>query len=248
MEENIVRFILEFERKGGGFSFARSTAATLEDTYFAVKSLSHLGKAYNKQEAVRYVEGIGLFPFTDKKLLYRLTWLRNYFGMDIDFLQGVSFPTKKLESAYYWAKVCRLVGRDISFEYRHKVNAHPRYVSELFRQVYLFHDMKDFNKESFSRYLKDCQNGDGGFGFLFGSTSFLELTYYAVKALSILHTKPKELEKCRNFVEACKSKDGGFGRQIHAVPTLESTYHAIRTLKLLQEMQDGHVSNSKNCL
>jgi len=154
-----------------------------------------------------------------------------------------------LDEAYYLTKINKLMGNKIFLDYDAKRynNEPPRYVSDILKVVYLFNELKEeFNKVVYVKYLQDCQNSDGGFGFHPGTTSFLENTYYSLKALTILHARPKEIEKCKQFIVSCKINAGGFGRQSITVPTIESTYYAIKSLKLLRMIKRADTSDSKN--
>ncbi|HSH12895.1 MAG TPA: prenyltransferase/squalene oxidase repeat-containing protein [Desulfurivibrionaceae bacterium] len=82
-------------------------------------------------------------------------------------------------------------------------------------------------------WLRRCQNGDGGFGFFPGTTSFIENSHHCLAALTILGGGPAEPEKARQFVLSCQTGRGGFGRSLRAAPFLDSTWHALDCLTLL---------------
>lgn len=83
-------------------------------------------------------------------------------------------------------------------------------------------------------WLRRCQNGDGGFGFFPGTTSFVENCHHCLAALHLLGATPSEPEKARQFLLSCQTGTGGFGRNLRAAPFLEATWHALAGLCLLR--------------
>jgi len=249
-KDEIIKFIQGYEQEEGGFSFARTTPATLDDTYFAIKTFQELNYPYYNIKTKKYVNKISPNSVKDSKLLYKLIWLKKYFRINVnDINNAFHIQSKNLDGAYYLMKINKLLGSKIFLDYNAKRynNKPPKYVSDVLKLAYLFNELKEeFNKVAYVRYLQDCQNSDGGFGFHPGTTSFLGNTYYSLRALTILHARPKEIEKCKQFIVACKIKAGGFGRQIMTVPTIESTYYAIKSLKLLKMMKKANTPDSKN--
>jgi hypothetical protein len=82
-------------------------------------------------------------------------------------------------------------------------------------------------------WFRASQNGDGGFGFFHGTTSFVENCHYCLQALTVLGAEPVDPEKARRFITACRTASGGFGRGIRAAPFLDATWHAVASLVLL---------------
>jgi len=77
---------------------------------------------------------------------------------------------------------------------------------------------------------------DGGFGFLHNSTSYLETTCYALRALNALNSAPDDLTECEKFIRLCRCQEG-YGRQMLSKATIESTYHAVSGLKETEKMR-----------
>jgi hypothetical protein len=82
-------------------------------------------------------------------------------------------------------------------------------------------------------WLRRCQNGDGGFGFFPGTTSFIENSHHGLAALTMLGAAPDEPEEAQRFVLSCQTGRGGFGRSLRAAPFLDSTWHGLASLRLL---------------
>jgi prenyltransferase beta subunit len=95
----------------------------------------------------------------------------------------------------------------------------------------------DFNTQEILKWVQLCQNGDGGFGFYPGTTSFMENTYCALEILSKLNSSPLEIGVCREYILNCQTKGGGFGRAPMSFPFIESTFHAVTGWFLLDEME-----------
>lgn len=91
-----------------------------------------------------------------------------------------------------------------------------------------------FNKDYYLTYLNRCQSGDSGYGFLLGSTAFLENVCYALRAFRYLHTPPQNSDMILAFINRCQGRRGGFGRKDVTLPTIRSTYHALESLTILR--------------
>jgi prenyltransferase beta subunit len=97
----------------------------------------------------------------------------------------------------------------------------------------------DFNRQEIIKWVQLCQNGDGGFGFYPGTTSFMENTYCALEILAKLGSSPVQTELCQRYILSCQTKNGGFGRAPASFPFIESTFHAVMGLLLLEKMGGG---------
>jgi len=87
-------------------------------------------------------------------------------------------------------------------------------------------------------WLQRSQNGDGGFGFFPGTTSFLENCHAALAALSLLGARPNDPANLRAFIVSCQTGRGGFGRSLRAAPFLDASWHGIASLRLLDAMDE----------
>jgi hypothetical protein len=82
-------------------------------------------------------------------------------------------------------------------------------------------------------WLRACQNGDGGFGFLPGTTSFIENCRYCLQAMQLLGVTPRDPEGARRFIARCQTGSGGFSRNGLAAPFLDATWAGLESLRLL---------------
>jgi hypothetical protein len=91
-------------------------------------------------------------------------------------------------------------------------------------------------KEALTRWLQECQNSDGGFGFFPGTTSFIENGHYCLRVLESLGEKPLSLDTAWDFILRCKTSGGGFSRKSGGAPFLYATWHAVAGLAILGKM------------
>lgn len=86
-------------------------------------------------------------------------------------------------------------------------------------------------------WLRACQNGDGGFGFLPGTTSFIENCRYCLQAMHLLGVVPRDPDGARRFIARCQTGAGGFSRNGLAAPFLDATWAGLESLSLLGMME-----------
>jgi len=82
-------------------------------------------------------------------------------------------------------------------------------------------------------WLQRCQNGDGGFGFFPGTTSFIENCHYVLAALRLLGARSTNPENALRFLGSCQTGRGGFGRSPRAAPFLDASWHGLAALLCL---------------
>lgn len=87
-------------------------------------------------------------------------------------------------------------------------------------------------------WLQRSQNGDGGFGFFPGTTSFIENCHAALAALTLLGARPSDPATARTFLLSCQTGGGGFARSPGAAPFLDASWHGVAGLRLLEEMAE----------
>ena len=239
--DKIIKFVLEHQREDGGFSFAKTTPSTLVDTYFALKTFSELDHNYYDDKTQKYIKSMNLDAFKDVKQVYMLIWLNKCFGIKIKNVDWKDYNlSKKLDQAYYFAKIKKLTANRfcLNYDYVKYKNMPPKHLSNALKVIYVFDGLeKEFNRDAYTKYIQRCQNNDGGFGFFPGTTSFIENTYHALKALTLLNKYPDYLDECIQFILSCQSKDGGFGRNVMTVPTVEYTYYSVKSLNILTRMK-----------
>jgi prenyltransferase beta subunit len=83
-------------------------------------------------------------------------------------------------------------------------------------------------------WFRACQSGDGGFGFLPRTTSFVENCYTCLRTLVFLNSAPLYPDRAFQFLARAQTTTGGFGRSSRAVAFLYSTWHALAALAILE--------------
>ncbi len=252
-KRNLIKFVKMHENPAGGFNFPKETPASIAESYNGVMLFVELGIVYDSSLTKNYVRNLGVPHDIQIAHLYRLAELSRHFNLD-EMLSAIREAAtlgryvrgRKLSAAYY----CCLLEDALSEgsllpreerEYILKINKRkPKYIDDCQKLLVVNRHLDlVIDVEPIARWIRSSQNGDGGFGFLPGSTSFLENVHSALDSLRMIESCPRDIVGCREFVLRCTSKDGGFGRQHMALPSLEHSLLAVRSLKFIDEMTDG---------
>jgi hypothetical protein len=244
----IAEFVLKRKKPTGGFSATPRLPPTIQDTYHSLRILHLLAK---HDPALLDPAGGPLQDYLTREspaerhsakiTFMRLAGLR-LAGAEassvsiLDFVRRRVAETIDLEERYY---CCRLV-REIVGQDGHEFGwldgqAAPwqfRTATELLMLLTLANGTYP-DSEGLTAWLQACQTFDGGFGFLPGTTSFMENCYDCLRALLLLGSGPKNREACLAFILACRTRYGGFSRRHGATAFLSTTWQAMATLELL---------------
>ena len=247
----VFEFLKPRQKENGGFSASPRLPATIEDTYCALKIISLIQKSNSQKIELKLLlnahitfltrcisEGIVKGP----KNLYQVLWCLNFCQFDINQLQYLfdeynSFRNISLEAIYYLAKIRRLF----------QPNSGGKYI--IFKKMPLLGTLEDQWKALYASYangcleyeqesdkiitwVKQCQNSDGGFGFLPGTTSYIENCYFALNILHLLDTALSQNRRkaVKQFAISCRTRSGGFSRRPDAAPFMDSTYYSVTVL------------------
>lgn len=254
----ILGFVMARRHPSGGFGAAPTLPPSIEDTYHAISVLklilphsketieaiqkesmlssylqqSEDRKTWKVQTVYHYIYS-GRFAGGGK--IEDLSWLKRY-------LTGRLKRTRELSEWYYATRILReylsqplLAGeRDLL----QKPYPKWRTVRELWMLLYIENgspELLSTTRKKLVTWVQACQNPDGGFGYLPGTTSFIENVHFCMNILAMLGAKPLNAEKAREFVMRCKTARGGFSRRSGAAPFLDTTWHAVKTLALLEK-------------
>jgi prenyltransferase beta subunit len=252
--EGVLAFVMARRQESGGFGFAPTVPASVEDTYYALRILdtvlpgseqfteiardpilkAYLTRAEGKETwsprtAYQYLFLCGLCGSKPDQ-----GWLERFM---VERLKG----TLSLRDRYYFLKILKecgdapLMGRDALVK-EGEANRW-RTARDLWMCFYLHGGSPEAlqtTREAITKWAQECQNPDGGFGFLPGTTSFVENGHYCLRVLSSLEENPLSLDKARDFILRGKTSGGGFARKNGAAPFLDSTWHAVASLSLLR--------------
>lgn len=250
--QEVADFVLRRKKPFGGFSATPRLPPTIQDTYHSLRTLTCLARHGS----------IALLPADGPLLAYlsrpseaerhsaKVTFQRlascRMAGVELAGEPIVAFvrrrlsETSDLEERYYCRRLLREVaGRDDDSEFGWQPapsSSEPwsfRTATELWMLLTLAQG-HTLGSADMITWLQQCQTYDGGFGFLPGTTSFMENGYDCLRALRLLGSAPRDQEGCRAFILACRTRYGGFARRHGATAFLSSTWQAMAALELLE--------------
>lgn len=259
LTQKITDFVKARRHESGGYSATPMLSVTVEDTYHALRIISTLPysalrpqlgesalKGYLKARAANIAE-VGM------RTVFQMLAACQMTGADKDELYDaqemkslVEIHQKKayhIQERYYGARIRNEIFQDSNAQFHFDDIAanHGRYTSELWMILYQSNlrakNAIRLKRKGLIGWLKACQNHDGGFGFLPGSTSYIENCHTCLRALNLLQARPDALSACKDFVLACMTGTGGFARINGATAFLDSTWHAVASLAILETMQ-----------
>jgi hypothetical protein len=241
----VIHYLKEREKEEGGFSFAPDLYPNIEDTYYAIRTLRLMDIEVDRTNMMKYLGSIHWKEINFPRTVYILVYLHRSLNIEIpspliNLRKRDWSQQQTLDAQYYWDELQKLFNEPLKkinflptlqFQTRESLKALRKKISVLLDRSI------DFNRGEVIRWVQLCQNGDGGFGFYPGTTSFMENTYYGLEILSNLHAFPWHIDECREYILGCQTKNGGFGRAPISFPFIESTFQAVAGLFLLQEME-----------
>jgi len=242
----VLQYLKDREKEEGGFSLVPELYPDIEDTYYAIRTLKLLNGAINRDKTVQYLKRVDWRQVYSPRTIYMLTYLHLTLNLDfppplVHFLnqEGPIFQT--LDGQYFFDETQKLLNRSsIPLISLFPSQAHPHENLQALRKkvvIWINHRVH-FEREGIIQWVQSCQNGDGGFGFYPGTTSFMENTYCALEILSKLGSLPLRAEDCRQYLLNCQTKSGGFGRAPMSFPFIESTFHAVSCWLLLNTIEN----------
>jgi hypothetical protein len=249
-------FVAKRRKESGGYGATPRLPATIQDTFQAVALALVLGDAPPTPQAepalADYLARMLAVPWLGIDTTFRLLTTCHICGVAIDgarvraHLAACLSSDTSLASRYYVRRIAREIlaeELDLPGLQRSLFLPAPCAVQDVARFLFL----KKMDGQSIggagelSGWLKRTQNGDGGFGFFPGTTSFLENCHAGLAALSLLGARPDDPANLRAFIVSCQTGRGGFGRSPRAAPFLDASWHGIAGLSLLAELEAGSV-------
>ena len=246
--QEVADFVLKRKKPTGGFSATPRLPPTIQDTYHSLRildllathglaSLSSddghlLGYLTRESEAERHSAKVTFMRLAS----YRLAGHNPPPGSILDFVRRRLTETIDLEERYYCYRLVREIvahdGHEFSWLPDQSTPWRFRTATELLMLLTVT-NTKPEDAESLTTWLRASQTFDGGFGFLPGTTSFMENCYDCLRALRMLNSSPLDQAGCRAFILACRTRYGGFARRHRATAFLSTTWQAMAALDLL---------------
>ncbi len=246
-------FTLERKKIKGGFGATPKLPATLEDTFHALRILDAVERYCGLSNDVKFDENLHsdfLLRFIEKrpnlgmKGAFQLIWCMKRCSLSTKAQKlakehYLASRPQSTEGLYYALNISKLLDLTLPFRYsREELSKIVTFKGILFRRwmaAFVDYTLKSglINQKAAAKWIRRCQNYDGGFGFLPGSTSYLENTHFGLHALVFMKEPPIDMENATGFVLGCQTKSGGFSRKADAAPFLDATWHGVATLILL---------------
>ena len=248
----LMEFVLKRRKATGGYGATPRLPATIQDTFQAVAIRLVLGEEtptpQSEPALAEYLARMLAVPWLGIDTTFRLLFTCQICGLDLDaprlrsHLAASLNRDASLAGVYYVRRIAReILGDESSFRGsgRSLLLPAPCAVGDVAR--YLFVKKMDGQPPAgageLAEWLQRSQNGDGGFGFFPGTTSFIENCHAALAGLSLLGARPLDPANLRAFLLSCQTGRGGFARSPKAAPFLDASWHGIASLRLLEEME-----------
>ena len=254
-----IPFVTARSKKDGGFGATPMLPATIEDTYHALK-IRQLARKYDPgddstfdpsadENLLRYLEACRHILPTGVRTTFQLLWCCWTAGLELsqDIIETTVIPKMQasdssIEEWYYCARIHSEVlgGKSSLLDDNRNITTVLdrgwRTVQEAWMHLYLswkFWDVFPKPTKKLITWFQACQNGDGGFGFFPGTTSFIENCHACLRALTFWGVRPLHPDQAFSFLTGCQTGSGGFGRSSRAAPFLDATWHGLDALALI---------------
>lgn len=242
------------KKESGLFSASPFMPPSIEDTYHAISILKlllsesdlHIMVFKKNNLLIKKLEEIKIEGLRTYKKAYQYLYICKEAGLNMDLkwienlIQTSERGSLELMEQYYKVKIIRkFLGKFLTLP---NIDIKRfRTSQELFMLLYLMgmDEKKILDKSYLITWVQKCQNPDGGFGPVHGSTSFMDSTYWGLKALSILNSTPVNINSSYEFIMGCMTASGGFARKNGSAPFLDSTWYGISCLNIIQGMKNN---------
>lgn len=249
----LLRFVEKRCKETGGYGATPRLPATIQDTFQAVSIRLVFGGEPPSPETepalAEYLVRMLAVPWLGIGTTFRLLITCRLCGLVPDagrlrsHLASCLDRDPSLAAIYYVRRIAReILGagpgefpdpqRQVTLPARCAVQDAARYLA-----LKAMAGQRVEEAEELGRWLQRSQNGDGGFGFFPGTTSFIENCHAALAALSLLGAKPLDPVNARAFLVGSQTGAGGFARSPGAAPFLDASWHGVAGLWLLEEME-----------
>ncbi|MBA3002516.1 MAG: hypothetical protein FP813_01460 [Desulfurivibrio sp.] len=248
----LMEFVHKRRKTTGGYGATLRLPATIQDTFQGVAIALVLGENPPTPESepalADYLARMLAVPWLGIDTTFRLLLTCRICGLGVDreriraHLGACLNRDTSLATIYYVRRIAReILEEDLGFPGSRRSLFLPARcaVQDVARLLFLkkMDGQPVEGSGELSGWLQRTQNGDGGFGFFPGTTSFLENCHAALAGLSLLGVRPNDSANLRAFIVSCQTGRGGFGRSPRAAPFLDASWYGIASLRLLAEME-----------
>ncbi len=232
-----------FKENEGAFGATPLLPPTLEDTFFAIVALKYLQPEFLKEKRLKLLNFLNkALEKSQEKIEHLFQILKICELLEISPTEPFMTKTKEFLTHFIplpelppfflyalWNLGMFFSNKELSLKIQEKV---PRYQIKTLEDLYYLGGIDQEIWHKHYEVIIKSQNGDGGFGFYPGTTSFLENTYYALKILHEISSEERPVARGLDFIRACFNGDGGFGRKPGGISYLTTTSMAIEILYL----------------
>jgi len=249
----LMDFVLKRRKATGGYGATPRLPATIQDTFQAMAIGFVLGEEtptpQSESALAEYLARMLAVPWLGIDTTFRLLIICRICGLAMDgervrsHLAACFARDASLAATYYVRRIAREILGDESDSFgsgRSLMLPAVCAVGDVARYLFVkkMDDQSVTGAVELAAWLQRTQNGDGGFGFFPGTTSFIENCHAGLASLSLLGARPIDLDSARAFVVSCQTRRGGFGRSPRAAPFLDASWHGVASLRLLAEMEE----------
>jgi hypothetical protein len=237
-------FAKKREKEGGGFGATPLLPPTVEDTYFglAILDLCQALDETSKSKHLSYLSMISWQELLPETFLYYLKALSlldgampnsKEFKKYLDEFLAKGPSVKRLAILFSIAQTLDPTEQSERFSLKKSLPTEEKLTLELL--YYLLSPLPELVEKNLD-FVLSSQNPDGGFGFMPGTTSFMENTYFGINILYYFNRLEKEVsKKALSFVQSSLNGDFGFGRNSQGISFLNTTFYGLYVLKILLE-------------
>jgi len=256
-------FVAKRRKETGGYGATPKLPATIADTFQALAILTliepHSPDCREDRALAAFLEQRLASPWPGIDTSFRLFAAARLCGLALPeegrvnaYLEQILGRDKSLAATSYAVRIRKeIYGTIPVFSDRSRELPEIWAVQEVFSWLYLRKMAGEDGagaREQMVDWLKRSQNGDGGFGFFPGTTSFIENSHAALAALNLLGAKPLDRAGAEAFIVGCQTRRGGFARSPKAAPFLDSSWHGLASLSLLSATRPAALIGSDPAL
>jgi prenyltransferase beta subunit len=249
--QTIIDYLGKRRKMTGGYGATPRLPATIEDTFLAIGISRYLtvlapGSQLTPppvaDQALRdYLRQVQAATWPGLRTTSQLLTVCRFLGLPLDSERSWHYMTHQpgvgtdLLPTSYGAEICRLLLPPRAIPSAWSTVPLPARLTVAALHHYLLLLQWSGHRppaelDRFIPWLLQSQNGDGGFGFFPGTTSFIENCHHALASLRLLGAAPTAPEKARQFIVFCQTASGGFSRNPRAAPFLDATWHGLAAL------------------
>lgn len=248
-------YVEQRRKVSGGYGATRRLPATIDDTYFALRilALHRLHSSEDTTTSTTHDEALRSYLITAGNSLrlgistrYHLLAASRLTGLPVDTTATLAIILPRLRpnaTLTTWFYVITIIRDTLNLNPTTLIDtkdalpllAQPwRTIDEVRKRLFIQNTLgltpDRSSANTLTSWIKACQGGDGGFGFMPGTTSFIENCRFGIEALDELGASPHDRPALIAFLCGCQTASGGFSRKGQATAFLDTTWFALAAM------------------